>query len=115
MAPRKGTTNNPNGRPKGTPNKSTSDLREWVNGLIDDNRLKIAEDLKSLEPKDRLVIIERLLQYAIPKQQSISVEAQIAAEYEAIERLLSNMPEKAINELTERIIKLNQLNKSNNE
>ena len=73
------------------------------------------KDLDKLEPKDRLIILERLLQYSIPKQQSISVEAQIQAEYDALEKLLNNAPTEAINELTERLMKLNQLNKKDNE
>ena len=30
MAPRKGTTNNPNSRPKGVPNKTTAELRKII-------------------------------------------------------------------------------------
>jgi hypothetical protein len=72
-------------------------------------------DLKQLEPKERLMIFERLMQYTLPKQQSISVEAQIQAEYGALEKLLSNAPDEAIKAITERVIRLNQLNKQENE
>jgi len=108
MGLKKGQTNNATGRPKGTPNRVTSDLRKWVEYLINKNLSTMENDLKKLEPKERLMILERLMQYTIPKQQSISVEAQIQAEYIELEKLLSNAPEKAINEITERIIKLNQ-------
>ena len=110
MAPIKGKTNNPNGRPKGIPNKVTTELKEWIQQLIDGNRDKFETDLKQLDPKDRLMIIERLMQYVIPKQQSISVEAQIQAEYAALEKLLHDAPDDAINKITERIISLNKLN-----
>lgn len=103
------------GRTSGTPNKVTGDLRKWVDSLINKNLSKMENDINRLDPKDRLVILERLMQYTIPKQQSISVEAQIQAEYGAIERLLNNALEQAINEITERLMKLNQLNKQNNE
>lgn len=70
----KGHTNNPNGRPKGTPNKITQDMRQWLAEVIDGNRSQMVEDLKALEPKDRLQILERLVQYVIPKQQAVSAE-----------------------------------------
>jgi hypothetical protein len=115
MGLKKGQTGNPNGRPKGTPNKVTTDLKKWVEILIDKNLSRMEKDLKQLEPKDRLLVLEKLMQYSIPKQQSISVEAQIQAEYGALEKLLSNAPEEAIKEITERIIALNNLNKQENE
>jgi len=115
MAQRKGQTGNPSGRPKGKPNRMTKDLRKWVGELLDNNLTVMESDLKQLGPRDRLLVLEKFLQYAIPRQQQISVEAQIQAEYDAMERLLNNMPEKAINEITGRLIKLNQLNKKENE
>ena len=59
------------GGKKGTPNKVTSSLREWVNALIDSNREQIESDLKELEPKDRLMVLERLLSYVLPKMQNV--------------------------------------------
>ena len=70
----KGKTNNPNGRPKGTPNKITADMRDWLSAVIDKNRKQMEKDLKRLEPKDRLQILEKLMQYVIPKQQAVSAE-----------------------------------------
>ena len=70
----KGKTNNPNGRPKGTPNKITADMRGWLTTVIDKNRKQMVKDLKMLDPKDRLQILEKLMQYVIPKQQAVSAE-----------------------------------------
>ena len=55
------------GRQKGTPNKVTATLREWVADLLDRNRERIEEDLEALEPKDRLLMLERLMGYVLPK------------------------------------------------
>jgi hypothetical protein len=59
------------GRKKGTPNKVSADLRGWINALIESNREQLEADLKALEPKDRIIILEKLMQYVIPKQQSV--------------------------------------------
>lgn len=109
MSRKKGTEKT-GGRTKGTPNKTTSNLKNWINALIEDNREQVVKDLKKLEPKDRLVILERLMQYIVPKQQSISVEAQIQAEYESLEKLLREAPEEVIDEIVSRIENLNKLN-----
>ena len=70
----KGHTNNPNGRPKGKPNKITQDMRGWLTAIIDKNRKQMERDLKKLEPKDRLQMLEKLMQYVVPKQQAVSTE-----------------------------------------
>ncbi len=73
----KGHTNNPNGRPKGRPNKITQDTRAWLSAVIDKNRRQMERDLKALEPKERLQIFERLMQYVIPKQQATTATVDL--------------------------------------
>jgi hypothetical protein len=55
------------GRKAGTPNKVTGTIKDFLSNLIDRNRDQIEADLKKLQPKDRLIILERLLQYVVPK------------------------------------------------
>jgi len=62
------------GRQKGTPNKVTSTVKEWLAQLIDKNRRQMERDIKDLEPKDRLQVLERLMQYVVPKQQAVQAE-----------------------------------------
>lgn len=64
------------GRGKGTPNKVTSDLRTWVNMLIDNNREQLEKDLKALEPRERWAVIEKLMSYTMPKMQSIEAKIE---------------------------------------
>lgn len=70
----KGKTNNPNGRPKGTPNKITKSVRAFIVEVVNKNRRQVLKDLKALDPKDRLIMIEKLLQYIVPKQQAQTID-----------------------------------------
>lgn len=36
--------------------------------LLDENREQIIEDFKKISPKERLLILERYMQYVIPKK-----------------------------------------------
>ena len=90
----KGKTNNPHGRPKGVPNKTTTDLRQWINNFIDDNRTQIQSDWKTLEPKDRLVMFEKLLKYSLPTLQSTSLDFNF-----------DEMTEDQLDEIINRLIK----------
>jgi len=56
------------GRQAGTPNKVSGNIKEFLASVIDENREQIRKDLKRLEPKDRLAIIERFMQYVTPKK-----------------------------------------------
>lgn len=86
------------GRVKGTPNKVTGTLKDFLSNLIDDNREQIYKDLKALKPKDRLIVLERFMQYTLPKQQSVRGEL-------IIDRLtddqLTNVVDMLLNEIKE--------------
>lgn len=64
------------GRQKGTPNKMTTKTREIIFKITSDyyNSEDFNKDLKELESKDRLWIMEKLLNYSVPKLQSTIVE-----------------------------------------
>ncbi len=67
----KGKTGNPNGSPKGTPNKTITELKKWINKIISDNTKQLARDLNNMEPVERWRVVEKLLPYVIPKQQAV--------------------------------------------
>jgi hypothetical protein len=70
----KGMTNNPNGRPKGVPNKSTNDLRQWVGEFIEGQREQIVKDWQALEPKDRIIMFEKLMRFVLPTLQATTLQ-----------------------------------------
>jgi len=69
----KGKSGNKAGKPKGTVNKTTIDLRQWINNFIEGQRDQIQKDWKELEPKDRIVLFEKLLKYSLPTLQATSL------------------------------------------
>jgi hypothetical protein len=69
-------TRNENGRPIGSLNKTTKTTRDFIADLIDKNRAQIVKDLKSLEPFQRLLIIEKLMQYSVPKMNRTEVSVK---------------------------------------
>ena len=71
---KKGQSGNPNGRPRGAKNKATNELREWVKRLINDNLDTITNDIKELDPNERVKFFLALFNYTMPKQQSVKAE-----------------------------------------
>uniref|UniRef100_A0AB33JHM5 Phage protein n=1 Tax=Prevotella sp. GTC17262 TaxID=3236797 RepID=A0AB33JHM5_9BACT len=99
------------GRTKGTPNKVTASLKDFIRNLIDENREQVIADLRELEPYQRLLFIERLIGYVLPKQASVDVQSQIEAEYKALDRLIDEAPDEFIDKITSKILKLQEAKK----
>lgn len=62
------------GRVKGTPNTITADIRAKINAIVEKQVDNIETDLMALEPKERLMIVEKFLSYCLPKLQAQSFE-----------------------------------------
>lgn len=106
MAQQKGHTGNPNGRPKGTPNKVTTDLRTWVNDILQQGKERFICELEKLPPEEYVRVFTTLLNYVVPKQQAVSVEAQIEAEYRELKIMLETAPDEAVNAIAQKYIEL---------
>ena len=64
------------GRQKGTPNKTTSTIREAIAAQWQryQDSGQFTEDLDALDPQTRAVIMERYAQYVPPKIKSVDVD-----------------------------------------
>jgi hypothetical protein len=69
----KGTTNNIKGRPKGAKNRSTTEIREKLFDFVSDNIENLQVKFDELSTKDKLMFMEKILQYTIPKLQSETI------------------------------------------
>lgn len=98
------------GRKKGTPNKVTGDLREWLSGFLNGNREQLEKDFAALEPDERIFAFSRLIGYIIPKQQAVTVEAQVEAEFKQLQKLLSDAPDDAAALIAQKILELQERN-----
>lgn len=84
------------GRAAGTPNKVSGTLKEWLTSLIDKNRTQIEKDLQDLEPKERLQMMEKLMQYVIPKQAAQQVKLDF-------DNMTDEQLEQLVNEITKEV------------
>ena len=91
------------GRQKGSLNKVTSSLREWIDQILRSGQDQFLEDMKQLDPSERVRVFTSLLNYAIPKQQPYDPTESIREEYRQLSLLLDTAPHTAVNRIAERI------------
>ena len=73
--PGKGNTNNPNGRPKGSPNKATAEIRERLLNAIQTEMKDVGitlQQLKKDNPAQYLSLLEKFMAYIVPKKRDIT-------------------------------------------
>lgn len=63
------------GRKKGTPNKTTAEVRERFKGLIENNLETLQNDIEQLEPKDRVKMLMELAKFVLPTLKSTELKA----------------------------------------
>lgn len=64
------------GRTKNTPNKITSEVRDKISKILDNNINQVEQDLKQLQPKDRLSILLQFMKFIIPQLKQVEIEHQ---------------------------------------
>jgi hypothetical protein len=94
---KKGQSGNIKGRTKGTPNRTTKQLRESITSFLDNNFQRLENDFELLTPRDRIKFYCDLLQYGLPKLQTVQLETDF-------DHLTDTELDKIINELKSNII-----------
>lgn len=99
------------GRQKGTPNRTTTDLKEWITDLLIRNREQIEMDLQCMLPENRVRTLSALFPYVIPKQSSLSLDEQILSQTQSLSRWIEEAPEEAIDGIAKKVLELQKINK----
>jgi hypothetical protein len=68
---------NNSGRPAGSKNLASSQIRDTFQLLLENNLEKIQDDLNELEPKDRIQLLLSLANYILPKLRSIDLKSDV--------------------------------------
>ena len=72
---KKGISGNNLGRPMGA--KGKNNLREFITDFLEENTERIKKDFELLEPKDRIVLFEKLLKYSLPTLQATTLSTNL--------------------------------------
>lgn len=56
-----------NGRPKGTPNKTTQDVKEFITSFLNDKAFEIPHIWDALDDKDKATLFLHLCKLVLPK------------------------------------------------
>ena len=65
---------NNSGRPKGIPNKTTTEIREAFSELLQGNLEQLKVDIASLEPASRVKLLLDMAQFVVPKLRNVDLK-----------------------------------------
>mgnify|MGYP001820647682 CR=1 FL=1 len=75
-----GESGNPKGRGQGTPNKLTGEIREALGTVLSGEIDQLPKFLAQLDPKDRLDVVVKLLEFALPRLKGIEATVETPQE-----------------------------------
>lgn len=66
---RPGQSGNPSGRPRGAKGKTSEVIRDNIRKFLAKNLSKMQKDFDKLDPKERIMLLERLMRHVLPAPQ----------------------------------------------
>jgi hypothetical protein len=87
MAFKKGESGNPNGRKKGTPNKTTAEIKEIITRIVGNQLEHIEKDLdriRKTDPAEAMRLSSKFIDYVIPKQTRMELQGELNHKVEKV-------------------------------
>ena len=79
-----------NGRPKGTPNKTTRDVKEFITNFLNDKAFEIPHIWDALEDKDKATLYLHLCKLVLPKPIDEDIENNNVRIQQPIWKIIDN-------------------------
>lgn len=70
------------GRKPGSVNKVNAKVKRSIEQIVQENMDQLRQDLKDLKPKDRALVLVKLMEFILPK--NLKVEAEVGNTYRMI-------------------------------
>ena len=87
MGFKKGVSGNPNGRKKGTPNKTTAEIKEIITRIVGNQLEHIEKDLEKIrksDPAEAMRLSSKFIDYVLPKQTKLELEGELNHKIEKV-------------------------------
>ena len=98
----KGMSGNPNGRPIGTPNKVSNELRSRISLFLDTEFSNVRKAFKTLEAEKKLKFYIDLLAYSIPKLSNTKLDFDVEnLTEEQLKRIIEELKQSANEQKTD--------------
>ena len=81
--------------------------------ILNDGKERFERDIEQLDTSERVRVYMSLLNYVLPKQQSMTEEAVAEAEIKELERLIDVMPDEAADRIAAKIMELQERRREN--